>query len=138
MDKVAISLTVLFEKPFWIGVFEKNENDLLSVSKIMFGSEPKENEIYAYVLHNFNHVTFCSAITNVVSLQRKRPKRMQRDVKKELLSKTIGTKSQLALKLQHEQMKIERKADVKRSIQLKKERLFNLKQQKRKAKHKGR
>ena len=41
MDVVVETLTVLFEDPFWIGIFEKVENDQLLVSKVIFGSEPR-------------------------------------------------------------------------------------------------
>lgn len=37
-------LTVFFEEPFWVGVFERIENGKLSVSKVTFGAEPKDYE----------------------------------------------------------------------------------------------
>lgn len=43
-------LTVFFEEPFWVGVFERIENGKLSVSKVTFGAEPKDYEIYEFVL----------------------------------------------------------------------------------------
>ena len=33
MDKVIGRLTVFFEEPFWVGVFERIENGRLSVAK---------------------------------------------------------------------------------------------------------
>jgi hypothetical protein len=36
------SLTVLFENPFWIGLFEKTEHEGLHVCKVTFGAEPTE------------------------------------------------------------------------------------------------
>ncbi|WP_320956610.1 DUF2992 family protein, partial [Enterocloster asparagiformis] len=50
----------------------------------------------------------------------------------------IGTKSQQALGLQHEQMKTERKVLSRQKREEEKQRLFELKQQKRKEKHRGR
>ena len=38
-------LTVYFDEPFWVGVFERCDNGKLSVCKITFGAEPKEQEI---------------------------------------------------------------------------------------------
>jgi len=35
------SLTVLFENPFWIGLYERIEGDKYEVCKITFGAEPK-------------------------------------------------------------------------------------------------
>ena len=34
MDKVSGKLTVYFEEPFWVGVFERIEDGKLSVSKV--------------------------------------------------------------------------------------------------------
>ena len=42
MDKVSGRLTVLFEEPFWVGVFERISEDRLSVCKVTFGAEPKD------------------------------------------------------------------------------------------------
>ena len=51
--------------------------------------------------------------------------------------KGIGTKSQQALKKQHDEMKIERKTLSKKQKEAEIKRQFDLKQQKRKEKHKG-
>ena len=40
-----INLTVFFEDPFWVGVFERFEDETLSVCKVTFGAEPKDCEI---------------------------------------------------------------------------------------------
>lgn len=42
MDKVSSRLTVFFEEPFWIGVFERISEGKLSVCKVTFGAEPKD------------------------------------------------------------------------------------------------
>ena len=42
MDKVSGRLTVFFEEPFWIGVFERISEGKLSVCKVTFGAEPKD------------------------------------------------------------------------------------------------
>ena len=39
MDKVSDKLTVFFEEPFGVGVFEHIENGKLSVAKVTFGAE---------------------------------------------------------------------------------------------------
>lgn len=42
MDSDLTRLTVFFEAPFWVGVFERFEGGTLSVCKITFGAEPKD------------------------------------------------------------------------------------------------
>ena len=66
------------------------------------------------------------------------PKRMRRQACRELRQPGIGTKSQLALKLQQEERKTQRRTVSRRQREAEKQRLFDLKQQKRKEKHKGR
>ena len=46
-------LTVFFEEPFWVGIFERVENGKLSVSKVTFGTEPKDYEIWEFVLKEY-------------------------------------------------------------------------------------
>ncbi|MDE6707756.1 MAG: YjdF family protein, partial [Oscillospiraceae bacterium] len=46
MNKITGGLTVLFDDPFWIGIFEHIENGKLTVCKVTFGAEPKNYEIY--------------------------------------------------------------------------------------------
>ena len=45
MDKASGKLTVYFEEPFWVGVFERIEDGKLSVAKVTFGAEPKGHSI---------------------------------------------------------------------------------------------
>ena len=42
MGKVSDRLTVYFDDPFWVAVFERIDNGMLSVSKVTFGAEPKD------------------------------------------------------------------------------------------------
>lgn len=62
MDKIAGRLTVFFEEPFWIGVFERISEGKLSVCKITFGAEPKDYEIYDFVLKNYYRLKFSLAV----------------------------------------------------------------------------
>ena len=62
---------------------------------------------------------------------------MQRKVKKELQKEGIGTKSQQAVKLWQEQYKQDKKTNNRAQKNEREKRLFLLKQQKKKAKHKG-
>lgn len=138
MNKTIGKLTVFFDKPFWVGVFERFEDGKLSVCKVTFGAEPKDYEVYEFILNHYFDLKFSSyVITNEVRLSKKNPKRMQREAKKQLLNKGIGTKSQQILKLHQEQTKTEHKLIIREQRQVEKKRQFELKQQKRKEKHKG-
>ena len=66
------------------------------------------------------------------------PKRIMREVHKQMEHSGIGTKSQQALKLQLEQMKTERRTLSREQREAEKERQFEIRQQKKKEKHRGR
>ncbi|HDJ1443564.1 TPA: YjdF family protein [Clostridioides difficile] len=104
MDKISGKLTVLFEEPFWVGIFERQVGKKYEACRVVFGAEPKEVEVYEFILERFFSLDFGSIkLEKNVTKDNIGYKRMQRKVKKEQ----------------------------------EKERLFNLKQEKRKAKHKG-
>ena len=138
MDKVSGRLTVFFEEPFWVGVFERISEGGLSACKVTFGAEPKDYEIYDFVLKKYGRLRFSPAVATDVREAGRNPKRVQRETRKQVESTGIGTKSQQALKLQQEQWKTERKNANRERREAEKERKFELKQQKRKEKHRGR
>lgn len=90
MDKVSGKLTVFFEEPFWMGVFECVAEGKLSVCKVMFGAEPKDYEIYDY----YYQLRFSPAVAIDVKEVGRNPKRVQREVRKQIQNIGIGTKSQ--------------------------------------------
>ena len=77
-------------------------------------------------------------MATVVKETSRKPKRVQREVHKQVQNTGIGTRSQWALKLQQEQLKTERKAMNREQREAEKQRQFELEQQKKKEKHRGR
>ena len=137
MDKVSVKLTVFFEEPFWVGVFEHINEGKLSVAKVTFGAEPKDYEVQEYLQKDYYSLQFSPAVATVVKETKRNPKRMQRDAKKHMQENGIGTKSQQALKMQQEQNKQERKLRSRERKEADEQRMFELKQQKKREKHKG-
>ena len=137
MGRVIGRLTVFFEEPFWVGVFEKIEDGKLSAAKVTFGAEPKDYEVNEFLLKYYYCLKFSPAVETAVKEEKKNPKMLQREAKRQLENNGIGTKSQQALKLQQEQNKQERKVRSREKKRQETERMFELKQQKRTAKHKG-
>ena len=138
MDKVSGKLTVFFEEPFWVGVFERVSDRKLSVCKVTFRTEPKDYEVYEFILKNYYQLRFSPAVATDVKEAGRNPKRVQREVRKQVQNIGIGTKSQQALKLQQEKLKTERKTVNREQREAEKQRQFELKQQKRKEKRRGR
>ena len=138
MGETVGKLSVFFDEPFWIGVFERIEDGKLSAAKVTFGAEPKDYEVYDFVLKHYSNLQFSPAVEVAVAEKHLNPKRMQREIKKQMSNTGIGTKSQQALKLQHEQYKTERKKKNREQKQAEEQRLFELRQQKKKEKPRGR
>ena len=130
-------LTVFFEEPFWVGVFERVSEGRLSVCKVTFGAEPKDYEVFNFILKQYCKLKFSPAIETEVRQTADNPKRRQRNARKQVHALGVGTKSQQALQLQREEMKTERKQLSREQREAEKQRQFNLKQEKRKEKHKG-
>ena len=67
MDIDSTKLTVFFEDPFWIGVFERIERRKLSVCKVVFGPEPKDYEVWEYLLKNYSRLRFSPSVDTVAT-----------------------------------------------------------------------
>lgn len=139
VPKITSKLTVFFQEPFWVGICERISGKELEVCKVTFGAEPNDHEIYQFFLENWTRLRFSVSVDVREGLDKKiSPKRMQRIIKKQLASPGIGTKAQQALQLQREVNKsLRAKKESKRKAD-EKQHQFELKQQKRKEKHRGR
>lgn len=130
-------MTVYFDPPFWVGVFERLENDMLSACKVTFGAEPKDCEIWDFVLHRYDKLKFGTPVKTAVKQRADNPKRRRRNIKKQTELSGIGTKSQQILAATREKTKTERKQIGKAERELEKQRKFELRSQKRREKHRG-
>lgn len=139
MERTSIHLTVCFEAPFWIGVYERTSGGRYEVCKITFGAEPKEYEVYGYLLQNWRQLRFSPSVRADEDADKPcNPKRLQREIRRQLRdSSGIGTKAQQALQLQWEQSKQERHTRSREQKEAEKQRRFELRQAKRKEKHRG-
>lgn len=130
-------LTVCFDDPFWVGVFERVEDGMLSACKVIFGAEPKDCEVWELVLHHYYELKFSPAVKTEQKQIADNPKRRRRNAKKQLQNTYVGTKAQQALAAQREERKSERKKVSREQREADIQRRFDLRRQKRKEKHKG-
>ena len=135
---VRSGLTVFFEAPFWVGVYEREDGERYEACKIIFGAEPKDYEVWDYLLTNWGRLKFSPPVrAEHIEERRMNPKRLQREISSELKGTGVGTKAQQALKLQHEQNKTERKSKSREQKEAEKVRKYEQRQQKRREKHRG-
>lgn len=131
-------LTVYFDGQFWVGVFQRKESEKLQVAKLVFGPEPQDEMVYEWILLNYHKLKFGAAVESEMPQEKRiNPKRRQRQVHREQQNTGVGTKAQQALKQNQEVSKNARKLKSKEMRKAKEDRIFQLKQQKKKEKHKG-
>lgn len=139
MERAQITLTVCFEAPFWIGLVERRTGRNYEVCKITFGAEPKDYEVWDFLLKNWCQLRFSPPVElDTEPKPTRNPKRLQREIRKQLRENAgIGTKAQQALQLSLEQNKLERKIHSREQKEREKKRQFELRQERRKQKHRG-
>ena len=138
MQKCESRITVFFDDPFWVAVYERVADGKLEACKITFGAEPKDYEVYAFLLQNWGQLRFSPPVrADRQPHARINPKRMQREIKKQLAASGVGTRAQQAMKLGQEAGKEARKKKSRRQREEEKERQYEQRQEKRKQKHSG-
>lgn len=137
-----MKLSIFYDGQFYIGLVEIQSNNRLQAFRYIFGNEPKDQDVLDFIyndlqglieMHEQNGISIKKSCRKKIN-----PKRMQRQISKELQQRSISTKAQEALKADYEQRK---KANQKRSKQAKEDELFHKRAcriQKAKDKHKGR
>ena len=136
-----IKATIYFEKRFWIGSFERTDEEGYAVARHIFGGEPTDPEIYEFVLNNYHELNFGQAKEINIQIHRKNPKRMQREVKREMERIKESTRpSSFAQDYMREELELRKKEKKSLSSQQKQKRKdeqFTLKQEKKKQKQRG-
>lgn len=136
-----IKATILFEKRFWVGIFERIDKEGYSAARHIFGGEPSDVEVHEFVLNHFQELKFGEYKEVEVQIHRMNPKRVQREVRREMEKIKESTKpSSLAQDYMREEMeknKKEKKRISSAEKQERKDEQFALKQDKKKKKHKG-
>ncbi len=133
-----ITLTVFFDGRFYVGVFERKENSKLSVCKVVFGAEPKDTEVSEYILRRYNDLKFGKPLDVERKISADNPKRRLKNVKKQMKTAAIGTKSQQALSARREEIKKDKQQKNKLQREEEKRRMYALRKEKQKEKHRGR
>lgn len=139
METARARLTVLFDPPFWVGLFEREHAGRYEACKFTFGAEPRDFEIYRLILEGYDRLAFSPTLDAPEAPARElNPKRAQRQARRETRQTGIGTKAQQALQLQREQSRTERRVLSREAQEAEQERQYQLRREKRKEKHRGR
>jgi hypothetical protein len=141
MKQHTIKVTVMYQTPFWVAVFERISEAHYAVARNVFGGEPTDPELYDFILKHYDQLKFSGPQEFNLIIKRKNPKRMKREVKREMKRATEcipnSTYADEALRLELEKNKKLKKTKTKAENEAEKEMKFLLKQKKRKEKHRG-
>ncbi len=138
---ITIKATIYLEHPFWVGSFERTDSDGFAVARKIFGAEPSDAEIHEFVLKDFHELKFGEPQEFSLQIKRINPKRLQRQVRKEMeelkKSQKPSTMAQDVMRENLETNKKERKKLSKAQKEAEMKKQFELKQEKKKEKKKG-
>ena len=136
-----MSLTIYHDGQFWVGIIEVVEDGKLRAFRYVFGAEPKDTEIldfiYYKLLNIINQSVHSGLDVKEKSDKKINPKRLQRQVAKQINKVGVSTKAQEALKQEYEEKKKRKKKRAKQYRKELKDQNYLIKKQKAKAKHKG-
>ena len=139
MDRNVGSFTVLFQPPFWVGIAERWEAEGYSAARVVFGPEPTDAQIYQWLEQEWHRLNFSPAAEGERPvIERKNPKRALREAREATRVRGVSTRAQEALSRQREQEGLARQAESRRKRQEEADRKFLLRQQKKRAKKRGR
>jgi hypothetical protein len=136
-----VKLTVFYDGQFWVGVVEEIVNGKLRAGRYLFGSEPKDEEVFAFV--NTKLLDFMNGVSEQLSVENRQPKKMNpkrlaRQVAREMKANGVSTFAQAALQLEYEKRKKEKQLLRRARREELEEYKREIKRIKAKEKHRGR
>lgn len=138
MRTATCRITVYFDDPFWAMLYEREGEGWYAASRTVFGAEPKDCEVYAFLLQNWRRLRFSPPVQAGERTHRPdNPKRRQRAARRAVKQAGMGTKAQQALAAQREQGKQACRVRTREEKEREAEERYEKHRQKRREKHEG-
>ena len=103
MNTSRASLTVCFEPPFWVALYQREEGRGVQVCRVTFGAEPRDQQVLDYFQSHWRELYFSPPVAaGPVRDRPMSPKRARREAGEAVRQTGAGTKAQQALQLQRE------------------------------------
>jgi Protein of unknown function (DUF2992) len=138
---IRILATIFLDKRFWVATFERTDKEGFAVAKHIFGAEPTDAEVYAFILEHYHELKFGEPKEFKLQIKRLNPKRVQREVRREMErakeEMRPSTMAQDYMKEELEKKKKEKKRISSAEKKARRDEQFALKQQKKKEKQRG-
>ncbi len=136
---MSVCLQVFFEDPFWVGLFSTTDDSSSRFCRVVFGKEPTDADLFAYLQRNFYQLKFVESESVVMHPYGfVNPKRRQRQISRELHDSIGFKKSYEIIKQSLTQSTKKVKRVERRNIKENhSEYVMQLKREKRREKHRG-
>lgn len=136
-----IQATIFFDKRYWVGTFERTDKEGYAVARHIFGGEPTDPEVYEFVLTHYQELRFGEPKEITLEIKRMNPKRVQREVRREMERMKETTKpssfAQDYMREEIEKKKLHKKQQSNAEKQARKDEQFAIRQKKKKEKQRG-
>ena len=136
-----MQFTILFDPPFYVGVLEQERGGRLYAARVVFGPEPNNEQVYAYVLAHLpallRGMTAGLAVDSVEQPCRLNPKRQQRAIRRMLATEGVSSRAHEAMRLQHEARKTTRQERSKAERDADRQAAYERKREKARQKRRG-
>ena len=91
MSRIKSRLTVFFEEPFWVGVFEQETDGVIRAARVVFGAQPTDAEVFEFVLRHADRLRYGPPVEGRLSRATANPKKRRREAARETGQRGIGT-----------------------------------------------
>jgi hypothetical protein len=105
--------TIYFEDPFWVGIFEREDENGYAAARQVFGAEPGDAELLQWIFSEYSHLSYSRARPQAAAGAKEVGfKRRQRELRQEMETSGVGTRAQRAVQAEYERRKQERQAET--------------------------
>ncbi len=128
----------MFDPPYWVGIVEIKENNMIRAARHVFGAEPTEPQLIQFALREYGHLCFSRPVPFVdVKVRAESFKRRMREIRRQTKISQTCTRAQQAIKLDYEISARERKETGREERRADDERKYRLRSIRKAEKHRG-
>lgn len=131
-------LIFYFDPPFWVGIFEKIENNCCQAARQVFGAEPTEPELIRFALEDYSSLKFSQPV--LIVTEKFKPanyKRRMREIRGLILTPEKSTKAQQIIRQDYELNAFLRKNENRGNRMEEQNRKYLLRKARQAEKHRG-
>lgn len=100
-----MQLTVFFDPPFWVAVLEEERDGVLYAARHVFGAQPSNQQVYDFALTGLDALRAwmfaagpdAGVPVGSAAARRRNPKRVQRELRREMARQGVTSKAHDAM-----------------------------------------